>query len=183
MDKRSCCGCDRNKTSLKKQGKYYSDKKRRHTLKVQLITDKKTKNILRIAFAKGKIHDFRMFKENKMMLHEDICILADKAYKGIHKIHFMSLISIKASKNHPLMDIEHAFNTSPARERIFIEHINRYLKRFRILSSRHTNKHRKFVLRVSLLCAIYNLKYNQYFFMIEGFGTDLVINILKKSIL
>ncbi|MDE6706491.1 MAG: transposase [Oscillospiraceae bacterium] len=90
--------------------------------------------MLCIAFAKEKIHDFRMFKENRMMLHKDTCIFADKAYKGIHKIHFMSLIPIKASKNHPLTDIEHAFNASLARERILIEHINRYLKRFRISS-------------------------------------------------
>ncbi|MDE5792985.1 MAG: transposase [Oscillospiraceae bacterium] len=162
MNKRSCCGCNRNRnrTSPKKQRKYYSGKKRRHTLKVQIIADKETKNILRIAFAKGKIHDFRMFKENRIMLHKDTCILADKAYKGIHKIHFMSLIPIKASKNHPLMDIERAFNASLAKERIFIEHINRYLKRFRILSSRYRNKRRRFALRVSLLCAIYNLQHN-----------------------
>ena len=118
------------------------------------------------------MHDF---KENRMILHKDTCILADKAYKGIHKIHFMSLIPIKASKNHPLTDIERAFNASLARERIFIEHINRYLKRFRILSSRHTNKHRKFVLRVSLLCAIYNLKYNQYFLYDRRFSNRSII--------
>ena len=114
-----------------------------------------------IAFDKGKTHDFRIFKENRMMLHKDTCIFADKAYKGIHKIHFMSLIPIKASKNHPLTDIEHAFNASLAKKRIFIEHINRYLKRFRILSSRYRNKRRRFALRVSLLCAIYNFRHNQ----------------------
>ena len=107
------------------------------------------------------MHDFRMFKENRMMLHEDTCILTDKAYKGIHKIHFMSLIPIKTFKNHPLTDIKCAFNASLARERIFIEHINGYLKRFCILSSRYRNKRRRFALRVSLFCAIYNLQHNQ----------------------
>ncbi|MDE7094440.1 MAG: hypothetical protein K2O52_05975 [Oscillospiraceae bacterium] len=111
---------------------------------------------MNITFVKGKIHDFRMFKENRMMLHEDTCILADKAYKRIHKIHFMSLIPIKISKNHPMMDIEHAFNDSLARERIFIEYINCYLKCFHILSSRYRNKRRRFALKVSRLCAIYN---------------------------
>lgn len=44
-------------------------------------------------------------------------------------------------------------------EEFFIEHINRYIKRFRILSSRYRNKRRRFALRASLICAIYNLQH------------------------
>ena len=52
------------------------------------------------------MHDLGIFKENRTMFHEDIYILGDKAYKGIHKIYFMSLVPIKASKNNSLTDID-----------------------------------------------------------------------------
>lgn len=89
-------------------------------------------------------------------IRENIWIIADKGCKGIHKFHSLSLIPIKSSKNRKLNDIEKDFNISLIKRRIFIEHINRYLKRFRIISSRYRNKHRRFSVRFSLICAFYN---------------------------
>ncbi len=97
-----------------------------------------------------------MFKESRPFIREDIWIVADKGYKGIRKFHSFSLIPIKSSKSRKLNDVEKAFNISLAKRRIFIEHINRYLKRFRIISSRYRNKHRRFSIRFSLICALYN---------------------------
>lgn len=112
-----------------------------------------------------------MFKENRMMLHKDTCIFSDKAYRGIHKIHFMNLIPINAFQNHPLTDIEHAFNASLARERIFIKHIKNVSAFF--LYNIETNAedlHSGFLSFV--LFIIYNITNN--FFMIEGFRTGLM---------
>jgi len=86
-------------------------------------------------------------------------ILADKGYAGILKLHSNSQIPIKASKKHKLTAEEKAYNYAISKQRIFIEHINRYLKRFRILSSRYRNKRKKFGLRVSLICGIYNVQH------------------------
>ncbi|MEG5114295.1 IS5/IS1182 family transposase, partial [Microcoleus sp. A2-C5] len=41
-------------------------------------------------------------------------------------------------------------------ERIVIEHVNRSLKIFKILSSRYRNRRRRYGLRCNLLSAIYN---------------------------
>ncbi|GBL12530.1 hypothetical protein MSj_04047 [Microcystis aeruginosa Sj] len=43
-----------------------------------------------------------------------------------------------------------------AKERIIIEHINRKLKIFKILSCKYRNRRRRYSLRVNLLAAIYN---------------------------
>ncbi len=75
-------------------------------------------------------------------------------------MHFSSLTLVKSAKNHRLNDVEKVFNADLSRRRIFIEHINRYIKRFRILSSRYRNKRRRFALRASLICAIYNLQHS-----------------------
>ncbi len=53
----------------KRQRQYYSGKKKRHTLKAQLVVDKKDLAVICIAFANGKRHDFRLFKESKVRLH------------------------------------------------------------------------------------------------------------------
>ncbi|MBQ1392976.1 MAG: transposase [Lachnospiraceae bacterium] len=47
----------------KKQKQYYSGKKKKHTIKVQIIADSETKDILNIAFTKGRTHDFKLFKD------------------------------------------------------------------------------------------------------------------------
>lgn len=90
---------------------------------------------------------------------EGTLIIADKGYTGIFDVHFDSLIPIKATKNHKLTDDERSFNSSLAKHRIFIEHINRYIKRFKILSYRYRNKRRRFALRASLICSIYNFQH------------------------
>lgn len=127
---------------------------------MQIIADEKTKDILSVAFSNGKTHDFSLFKDSCPKIREDILIIADKGYQGIFDVHFNSLIPVKATKNHKLTDTERAFNSALSKRRILIEHINRYLKRFRILSSRYRNKRRRFALRSSLICAIYNFQHN-----------------------
>ena len=41
---------------------YYSGKKKKYTIKIQLIVDVKTRKIVSIAFDAGSIHDFLLFK-------------------------------------------------------------------------------------------------------------------------
>lgn len=122
---------------LKKQCKYYSGKKKKHTLKVQIVADEKTLKILCISFSEGKKHDFKLFKDSELHFLNDILILADTGYLGITKIHANSQTPKKSSKKHPLTSDEKAYNFAISRRRIYIEHINRYIKRFKILSSRY----------------------------------------------
>lgn len=68
------------------------------------------------------------------------------------------LLHLKASKKHKLSMEEKQYNHTISKKRIYVEHVNRYLKRFRILSSRYRNKRRSFGLRVSLICGIYNFQ-------------------------
>ncbi len=71
-------------------------------MKLQIAADADNKNILRIAVSSGKTHDFKMFKESRLVLPDDTLFVLDKAYQGIFEIHPMSLIPIKATKNHKL---------------------------------------------------------------------------------
>ena len=76
----------------------------------------------------------------------------------IFVVYYNSQIPKKSSKKHKLTLEEKAYNSAISKRRIYIEHINRYIKRFKILSSRYRNKRRRFALRVSLICGIYNFQ-------------------------
>ena len=59
----------------------------RHTLKAQVMVDQGTGQIICTAFDKGRVHDFRLFKQFRLpMLPEQLC-LADKASPNHDAVH------------------------------------------------------------------------------------------------
>lgn len=53
----------------KKQRRFYSGKKKRHTMKTQVIAEQESKKIVCTKFSNGKKHDFRLFKESKVRIY------------------------------------------------------------------------------------------------------------------
>ena len=72
------------------------------------------------------------------------------------KIHSNSNTPHKGSKKKPLTALQKLYNYLLSKHRIFIEHINAHLKRFKIISTRYRNKRKKFTLRMNLIAGIYN---------------------------
>ncbi|WCR53231.1 MAG: hypothetical protein PG981_000253 [Wolbachia endosymbiont of Ctenocephalides orientis wCori] len=50
----------------KKQKRFYSGKKKKHSIKTQIIAEKENKKIICTSFSNGRKHDFRLFKESKV---------------------------------------------------------------------------------------------------------------------
>lgn len=140
----------------KKQKRYYSGKKKYHTLKTQLVINQETREIICTAFGPGHCHDFNLFKKSKIHFHPETNSLQDSGYQGIKDYHPNSYIPRKKPKNGKLSRIEKDYNRVLAQERIVVEHVNRSLKIFKILSSRYRNRRRRYGLRCNLLSAIYN---------------------------
>jgi hypothetical protein len=87
--------CDRKShtTSKKNRKEYYSGKKKRHTLKTQVIINRKSREILDVQEAKGSVHDFKVFKDTiGTAIDPSILIHADPGYLGIEKLHGNSRI-------------------------------------------------------------------------------------------
>lgn len=82
--------------------------------------------------------------------------LADRGYQGIKKHHDNSQTPVKKKRGQKLSQEAKQFNRDLAKQRIVIEHVNRSLKIFRILSSRYRNRRRRFNLRLNLIAGIYN---------------------------
>ena len=141
---------------LKKQKRYYSGKKKRHTLKTQLLVSLLTGEIIALAFSNGKKHDFQLFKDSNIHVKAETVLEVDTGYQGLAQIHPNSLLPIKRSKHHPLTKQERKENREISRKRIFVEHAIRFVKRFRILSERYRNRRKRFALRFSLVAGICN---------------------------
>lgn len=140
----------------KRQQEYYSGKKKRHTLKCQVIIEQRTGEVICLFFGKGSQHDFKLFQASGVKLHPETESLQDKGYQGIQRLHVKSRLPIKKPKGVSLSKDQKASNRQLARERIGIEHINRRLKIFRILSERYRNRRRRYGLRCNLIAALYN---------------------------
>ena len=76
----------RVKNRNNKQKHFYSGKKKRHTLKSQVVVDKNTKKVICTSFSNGKKHDFRLFKESGVRWTKDCCGITDSGYTGIKKL-------------------------------------------------------------------------------------------------
>lgn len=149
------CSVQRSK-SQEVQREYYSGKKKKHTIKIQIIMDEITKKIVGIAFDKGSVHDFKLFKNSTTNLNSSIAFLADNGYLGIQEIFSKSLTPKKKSKYNPLSDEDKEFNKLISNIRIAVEHVNCQLKTFRILSERYRSRLETFNLRATLICCFYN---------------------------
>ena len=123
-----------------------------------MIIRQSTKQIIATAFANGGTHDFRLFKESRIMMVSQIVGLADSGYQGLVGLHSNSRTPKKKSKHHSLTPAEKAANRELAQQRIFVEHVIGKIKVFRIMSERYRNRRKRFGLRFNLIAAIYNLE-------------------------
>ncbi len=121
-----------------------------------MLVNLKDGQIICLAFANGKKHDFRLFKESHTHVLPDTLLEADTGYLGLTGLHSNSSLPKKRSKTHPLTKQERRENREVSRQRIFVEHAIRFVKRFRILSERYRNRRNRFALRFSLIAGICN---------------------------
>ena len=138
------------------QKKFFSGKQGEHTLKTQIVVYQKSGQVICLGHGKGRIHDFRLFKTSGVKFGELLKVIADKGYQGIKKIHQLSETPIKKLKSKKLTKEQKQSNRKLNRLRIVVEHVNRRLKIFNILSNQYRNRHRRFGLRSNLIAGIYN---------------------------
>ena len=143
----------------KNQEKFYSGKKR-HTLKTKIIVDAATLDICTVDIAPGSVHDFELYKQSNLGIRDDIQLTGDKGYQGIQKIHANSLIPFSNSVKKPLSEIQRAYNSWLSSNRVKIEHVNAYLKRFRIVSASFRNSRSQYAKKIKLICGIYNFQHS-----------------------
>ena len=117
---------------------------------------KGNKRILATAFWAGKTHDFTLFKASALPLQQDTCCLGDSGYQGLQNQHENSRTPYKTSKHHPLTPEQKHHNKSLSQERLLVEHVIGWLKRFRVVCGPYRNRRKRLGLRFNLIAALYN---------------------------
>ncbi|MBF0238257.1 MAG: transposase [SAR324 cluster bacterium] len=141
------------------QKEYYSGKKKRHTIKAQLVVCALTLQILCVVCAKGKVHDFNVLKESNFAIASQIQKRVDSGYQGMQKLYQNTHIPYKKPKGGELTPEQKQYNRQLAKERIYIEHVNRRCKIFRIVKETYRGKHKNFGKTWNLIAGIVNLRY------------------------
>ncbi|MBX2901876.1 MAG: transposase [Cyclobacteriaceae bacterium] len=115
-----------------------------------------TLRIISVCVCNGKKHDFQLFKDSKT----DICpltkVYGDSGFTGADKYIKDVELPNKKPKNGELTLQEKKENKELSSKRVCIEHVNREIKVFRILSATYRNKKKRFGLRMHLIAGIYN---------------------------
>ena len=123
-----------------------------------MVVDKKTQQVICTDFSNGRKHDFRLFKESKILIHPGVKAITDTGYQGIQKIHNNSELPKKRSKKKPLTKDDKKNNRRLARDRALNENVIGMLKRFKIIADKYRNRRKRFGLRFNLIAGIYNLE-------------------------
>lgn len=113
----------------RREGSGYSGKKKKQTIKTQIIVNKKG-NIQHVSLSvSGNRHDKKLYDETGIKAG-----IGDLGYLGTE-----ILLPFKSSKLHKLTKLQKNSNKAHSRVRIVVEHVFAHLKQFRILSHRFRN--------------------------------------------
>ena len=140
----------------RKQRSWYSGKKKRHTIKNEIIITEQGRIASVSDDAPGTVHDIALRRRGPP-LPENARGHADSGYQGYQE-DFPSLdIPYKKSKKKPLTKDERAYNHALSRFRVRVEHAIARLKRFRILSDRFRYPRKSHAAKFSIIAGIANL--------------------------
>ena len=138
------------RTERRNTGCGYSGKKKAHTIKTQIVVDKKG-GIRHISSSvPGNMHDKKLFDQSGITLPDTA--LGDLGYLGTNLI-----IPFKSSKLHTLTKRQKDWNTRHSRRRIIVEHVFASLKAFRILADRFRGSLLHYHEYFLIVCGLYNL--------------------------
>lgn len=138
-----------------KQKKYYSGKKKKHTLKNQIVVNKKGKILSVTGSTPGSKHDKKIYDETKLIHEKNLKPISDLGYYGAKGI----TMPIKKPKGKGLTAEEKKFNSMLSKQRIIVEHTIGKMKFFQILSQRYRNDLSNHSLVFKNVAGIYNLIY------------------------
>lgn len=151
------------------QKPFYSGKKKRHTLKNQVVCTPAGRIGSVSKTAPGRTHDLTVLRHTGVLgdLPADAGVMTDKGYVGVEADagDRPVVIPAKATKTRPLTDDQKAANRVISRCRVVVEHVMAQLNRFGVLRQvfrsvfgRHTQVFRVVALLVDRRSAVTPLK-------------------------
>ena len=143
---------------------YYSGKKKKHTVKTQLMVNNRGFIVHKVGHKKGRRHDYDIYKKNHPKTpKEEVVNVFDLGYLGVENDFPERLSSIpnRKKRNLDLSQEEMESNINHSKKRIKIEYAICRLKKYRIFADIFRNKLRK---------------YNQVSYIVSGLVNYRIMN-------
>ena len=131
----------------KRKKEYYSGKKKRHTIKNQLMVNNHGYIIHTTGHRKGRRHDYDIYKNNHHVTPKQVVNVFDLGYLGVEKDfpeQLSALPNRKKRKQEELSKEDYEYNKIHSKKRIKIEHTICRLKKYRIFADIFRNKLRRY---------------------------------------
>ena len=141
----------------KNQKKYYSGKKKRHTIKTEIRITRKGRIVHVSRSRRGAMHDFALHKEEPPIPPESRAFV-DSGYQVLDKLHQATELPYKATKTKQLDKEEKEYNHALSRFLVIVENVIGDIKTFKILSDRYRNKRKRYGIKFHIISGIVNLK-------------------------
>jgi hypothetical protein len=126
---------------------YYSGKKKRHTVKTQLMVNKKGEILHKSRHhKKGRQHDYTVYKDEQPQTPSQVENVLDLGYLGCEK-DFPTVkysLPIKKKRNMELTEEEKEYNKNHSRQRVIIEHTICRIKKFCIIGTKYRNRLKRY---------------------------------------
>lgn len=139
----------------RKQRCWYSGKKKRHTIKTEIVITEKGRIVSISKPAPGRVHDLEIRRRGPP-LPRSSHIYADSGYQGLQEHHSGIDIPYKKTRKSPLTKDERSYNHALSRFRVRVEHSIGRLKSFRILAERYRYPRDRYAVKISTVAGIIN---------------------------
>jgi len=139
----------------KEQEAHYSGKKKGHTRKNQLICLPNGTDIVDVVLGeKGPRSDSKLLEQTQVELPEAIRFIGDKAYVGRNN----TTTPIKKPPGGQLTQAQKDFNRQVSQKRVYVEHLIRVLKIFRIAKELFRMRSRMYEMVIGCVCGLVRLR-------------------------
>lgn len=153
----------------KRQKPYYSNKRKRHTIKTQIVVTKNGRVLwVSDSVPGGRVHDYSLLKRSRVMecLPEQVIKRVDLGYQGI-ETDYPGHVVVIPKKKPPKQDLTPAqkrSNRKKAKKRIVVEHTLAHMKQFQVLSQTYRNRRGKnnqnYNRKVKIVAGLVNLHHD-----------------------
>ncbi|MDI6917864.1 MAG: transposase [Thermoplasmatales archaeon] len=140
---------------------YYSGKKKRHTVKTQIMVNKKGVILHKTRYVNGKKHDYTLFKKKPPPpLHPNVEVGMDLGYLGAEKDNpnLKVNIPVKKKKGKELSKKDKRHNKRLRKERVVVEHTIGRMKKFGIMGNAFRNRLKRYDNMVSIVSGLVNFR-------------------------
>ncbi len=137
------------------QKKYYSGKQKNHTFKNQFITLPLGAEIVDVVVGRpGPVSDINLCRERLYKFHPEQRLIGDKAYIGEAQIR----VPHKKPKKREITPEQKEENKALSSERIFVEHLIRVVKIFKVAQERFRLKKNRYASIILTICGLVRLR-------------------------